>query len=221
MTQLELFGSARVCGLEGCGADIANRASYAKYCSDEHKDAAAFLRRVDVEQARDDWFNMVDYPSVQSLSAKHSIDRTIIHAGARWLGWPERARTVGRSEPGSMLRVSATSNGYLRARVCADHPLGPKKGPGDSWYILEHRLILGQHIGRPLEDWETVHHRNGIVDDNRIENLELRVGQHGKGASYEATAGRIEELEARNAELEVVVAALEGLLADALSGAER
>lgn len=47
--------------------------------------------------------------------------------------------------------------------------------------ILEHRLVMSDTIGRPLCADETVHHRNGVRDDNRAENLEIHVGPHAKG----------------------------------------
>lgn len=47
--------------------------------------------------------------------------------------------------------------------------------------ILEHRFIVEKLLGRRLERSEHVHHRNGIRDDNRLENLQLWSATHPSG----------------------------------------
>ncbi len=75
-------------------------------------------------------------------------------------------------EPGSR---SWTNRGYVRVYL-PEHPNAFSEG-----CVLEHTLVMSKHLGRPLYPDEQVHHKNGVHDDNRIENLVLKIKAHGSG----------------------------------------
>lgn len=69
--------------------------------------------------------------------------------------------------------------GYIYTLMDGDDPfyktMALKNG-----YVLEHRIVMARHLGRPLLGSETVHHINGDKLDNSLENLQLRQGRHGR-----------------------------------------
>lgn len=71
-----------------------------------------------------------------------------------------------------------------------DYPTSGRKFLNAKGYVVcwakgkpytEHRLIMEEYLGRELLPEETVHHKNGNRQDNRIENLELWTKNHPSG----------------------------------------
>jgi len=78
-----------------------------------------------------------------------------------------RLRRWGAPEAGYIAKGHTTRSGYRMAYAPED-PMAQRNG-----HVLEHRLVMSRLLGRPLDRIESVHHKNGVRDDNRAENLEL------------------------------------------------
>ena len=90
----------------------------------------------------------------------------------RWLrkaGVEMRGKGTRGEKHGSWRGGVKISKGYRMVQ----HPGGYLDENNRRVYILEHRLVMEQHLGRRLHRCEVVHHKNGDILDNRIENLGL------------------------------------------------
>lgn len=64
-----------------------------------------------------------------------------------------------------------------------------------SGYVPQHILVAEKKYGIKITEEFTVHHKNRIKHDNRPDNLELRVGNHGRGGDVIDTLLANEDLQ--------------------------
>jgi transposase-like protein len=112
------------------------------------------------------------------LSQRFKVRHETISNWLRLGGIEKRLRPGPKHFSGRYVR----GDGYVNVMVPVGHPFSSMAMV--TGYVTEHRLVMAQHLGRSLLSSESVHHINGKRDDNRLENLQLRHGKHGKGERF-------------------------------------
>lgn len=112
----------------------------------------------------------------KSKGNRKFCSRSCLGKSRRVLEWPDKHGVAWHY----------TGDGYIYA-LWHKHPLANKNGN-----VLQHRHVAWEAHGfdskvlEQLKNGATVHHKNGKGDDNRIENLEIRVnGKHPIGISLD------------------------------------
>jgi len=91
------------------------------------------------------------------------------------MGVVQSGRTMDKVIGEFMWKIQKiVSKGDYTYAVVPEHPNATRHG-----YVLTHRIVIENHIGRLLNKSEIVHHKNGNKKDNRISNLEIMaVSEH-------------------------------------------
>lgn len=101
--------------------------------------------------------------------------------------------------------------GYIMIRLYPDDFFYPMANSRS--YVPMHRLVMAKHLGRCLQPWELVHHKDGIRDHNDYSNLKLTTHgshaiEHSKGyrAGYAKglVDGRLKQIEELKQEIRLL-----------------
>ena len=130
----------------------------------------------------------LDGNSQKEVAEMFGVSQPLVSRRLRMLGTPMRDAPISgwaRGEGHGQWKGGRVANGgYVMVRASEERAIAWAMRRVNG-YVFEHRLVMAEYLGRPLAEFEQVHHINGVRTDNRIENLQLRVGNHGSGVALQ------------------------------------
>ena len=118
--------------------------------------------------------------SIKEISEDIGCTKGVVHSSLKWAKIPRRTVLIGLSNKFPNGRFGKNASNWkggkrkggkdLRYNMILkpEHPQADSSG-----YIMEHRLVMEEKIGRYLTKEEIVHHLDGNGNNNEISNLEL------------------------------------------------
>ena len=110
----------------------------------------------------------INYPkNRKSWKPTPEVIRKRVETRRRGKGYIHTPEAIEKIRQAKWKGGTMRTNGYIKISS-PEHPYADHSG-----YVMQHRLVMEKVLGRFLERGEFVHHKNGVKDDNRPENLEL------------------------------------------------
>ncbi len=145
--------------------------SWTKYCT--IKCAKRFHHKISMERRKIDPVYKAKYRASENDRKKRKRLNDLVYRKKHNDEEKERYRLKRGIRSDADLKCAKKGSGTLTVHGYRQITMKTHSNANRSGTMFEHVFVMSEYLKRPLRKHENVHHKNGIRDDNRIENLEL------------------------------------------------